>query len=232
MTEQEKNKNAIKELMQFHYGFKDFRAGQEQAIDNILNDKSNVVIMPTGGGKSLCFQLPALVLPGATIVISPLIALMKDQVDNLNRLGIPATFVNSSISPDETAERLGAVQNGSYKLLYIAPERFYNQDFLKALDSIKVSLFAVDEAHCISQWGFNFRPDYRKLDQYLAFFPGAVRLALTATSTKVVRRDILNALDLRDPSRASPAICLRPSPSTTTDPVPRVAGPGTRSGCR
>ncbi|MFH1281450.1 MAG: RecQ family ATP-dependent DNA helicase, partial [Candidatus Omnitrophota bacterium] len=173
--------------------------GQERAIDNVLNGKPSVVIMPTGGGKSLCFQLPALVLDGVTIVISPLIALMKDQVDNLKRVGIPATYVNSSISQSETLARLEAVQRGSFKLLYIAPERFYNQEFLKVLTDIKVSLFAVDEAHCISQWGHDFRPSYVRLRDAIELVGSPPVLALTATATPEVRQDIIKQLDLKNP---------------------------------
>jgi len=192
-------KQQLKELLKLHYGFEVFRPGQEKAIDNILNGKSTVVIMPTGGGKSLCYQLPALVLDGVTIVISPLIALMKDQVDNLERLGIPATFVNSSVSFSETAERLEGVKKGEYKLLYIAPERFYNMEFIKALKDIKVSLFAIDEAHCISQWGHDFRPSYLKLKNAIEQVENPPVIALTATATPEVRIDIVNQLGLENP---------------------------------
>lgn len=198
MANQEKQKKEIKELLRLHYNFNSFRAGQEQAIDNVLKKRSSVVIMPTGGGKSLCFQLPALVLDGVTIVISPLIALMKDQVDNLTKLGIPATFVNSTISLSETEERLKAVQDGAYKLLYIAPERFYNQEFTKALEGIKVSLFAVDEAHCISQWGHDFRPSYLKLKEAIELVGQPPIMALTATATPEVREDIIKQLEIND----------------------------------
>jgi ATP-dependent DNA helicase RecQ len=195
----EKIKQQLLELLKLHYGFGDFRLGQEKAIANVLAGKSTVVIMPTGGGKSLCFQLPALILDGVTIVISPLIALMKDQVDGLLRVGIPATFINSSISTAETMNRLEDVKSGKYKLLYIAPERFYSLDFVKALEGIKVSLFAIDEAHCISQWGHDFRPSYIKLRGAIENLGSPPVIALTATATPEVREDIIKQLNLKDP---------------------------------
>ena len=199
MPDISKQKQQLKELLKIHYGFDSFWPGQEQVIDNILTGKSTVVIMPTGGGKSLCFQLPALVLDGVTIVISPLIALMKDQVDSLNQINIPATFINSSISLAETDQRMEAVKNGQYKLLYIAPERFYNLEFTQALSDIKVSLFAIDEAHCISQWGHDFRPSYMKLRDAINKVGSPPVIALTATATPEVRKDIIKQLGLNNP---------------------------------
>ena len=195
----EAKKQLAQDLLKIHYGFENFRQGQEKAIDNILAGKNIIVIMPTGGGKSLIYQLPSLVLDGTTIVISPLIALMKDQVDNLNQIGIPATFINSSLTQIETEERLMAIQNGYYKLLYIAPERFYNHDFVAALSNIKISLFAIDEAHCISQWGHDFRPSYTKLHYAIQALGKPIVVALTATATPEVRTDIVRQLKLENP---------------------------------
>ena len=194
-------KRQAQELLKIHYGFDRFRPGQEKAIDAILSGKDVLVVMPTGGGKSLIYQLPSLVLPGATIVISPLIALMKDQVDSLNRVGVPATFVNSSISLDQARERLAGVKQGFYKLLYIAPERFYNDEFVASLAGLNVSLFAVDEAHCISQWGHDFRPSYMKLYRAVELCGRPPIAALTATATPEVKEDIAKQLNMSDPEK-------------------------------
>jgi len=193
-----KRKEQLQELLKIHFGYESFLPGQEKAIDNILAGHDTVVVLPTGGGKSLIYQLPALVLEGITIVISPLIALMKDQVDSLERVGIPATFINSSISPLETERRLQQLKTGSYKIVYIAPERFYNQNFLTGLKQIKVSLFAIDEAHCISQWGHDFRPSYLRLKEAIRFVGSPTVVALTATATPEVRDDIAKQLGLKD----------------------------------
>jgi ATP-dependent DNA helicase RecQ len=182
-----------------HFGFDDFRAGQTEVISAILEGKDAVVVMPTGSGKSLCYQLPAMMLSGATLVVSPLIALMKDQVDALRARGLPATFINSSIAPAEQHARINAVRRGEFKLVYIAPERFRSNRFVDALQSIRISLFAVDEAHCISTWGHDFRPDYLRLRSAIKALGGVQTLALTATATPYVRSDIIQQLGLAKP---------------------------------
>ena len=198
-TENTQKKQQAVELLKIHYGFDKFRPGQEEAIDAILDGKDLLVVMPTGGGKSLIYQLPALVLDGVTIVISPLIALMKDQVDSMTRIGIPATFINSTISPEEAKDRLELVKQDFYKLLYIAPERFYNDEFVASLAEIKVKLFAIDEAHCISQWGHDFRPSYMRLSAAIAACGRPPVAALTATATPEVKEDIMKQLGMTDP---------------------------------
>ena len=200
MSLQVKKQQAL-ELLKIHYGYDKFRPGQEEVIEHVLNGESTVVIMPTGGGKSLCYQLPSLVLEGVTIVISPLISLMKDQVDSLLNIGIPATFINSSISPDETSKRINSLKNGTIKILYVAPERFYSEEFNQALKEVKVSLFAIDEAHCISQWGHDFRPSYMRLKYAIANLNNPTVIALTATATPEVKEDIIKQLGLVNPKR-------------------------------
>ena len=193
-----KIKQELKELLKIHFNYGSFRPGQEQAIDAILSGKNVLAVLPTGGGKSLIFQLPSLVLEGITIVVSPLIALMKDQVDSLLAVGIPATFINSSVSLSETTKRLEEIRKGAYRLVYVAPERFYNQAFINELKQIKVSLFAIDEAHCISQWGHDFRPSYLRLKEAIKHCDSPVVVALTATATPEVRVDIAKQLNLQN----------------------------------
>ena len=182
-----------------HFGFDDFREGQREVIAAILGGKDAVVVMPTGSGKSLCYQLPALMLNGATLVVSPLIALMKDQVDALHARQLPATFINSSIPEREQWSRIEELRSGHFKLVYVAPERFRSRRFLEALQSVSVSLFAVDEAHCISTWGHDFRPDYLRLKNIIALLGKPQTLALTATATPYVRSDIIQQLGLLKP---------------------------------
>ena len=182
-----------------HFGFREFLDAQEQVIEAIVGGADALVVMPTGGGKSLCYQLPALMLEGTTVVVSPLIALMKDQVDSLQRRGIAATLINSSLSPGEQRERIRALARGEFKLVYIAPERFRSQSFLDGLGQSTIGLFAVDEAHCLSMWGHDFRPDYFRLDAVLEKLGRPQVAAFTATATPDVRRDILKHLNLREP---------------------------------
>ncbi|MEK6301976.1 MAG: RecQ family ATP-dependent DNA helicase [Acidobacteriota bacterium] len=193
------NIERAREALQKHFGFADFREGQADVIDAVLAGRNAVVIMPTGGGKSLCYQLPALMIEGVTLVVSPLIALMKDQVDQLTARGIATTFINSSLGYAETNKRLSEIRRGVYKLVYIAPERFRSLAFMDSIGEVKVSLFAVDEAHCISHWGHDFRPDYLRLKQAVERLGRPQVIALTATATPHVRADISEQLGLVDP---------------------------------
>ena len=181
------------------FGFQQFRPNQESIISSILNKKDVFAVMPTGGGKSLCYQLPAKVMDGTTVVISPLISLMKDQVDAALENGISAAFINSSLSSEETSSVFRSLRTNSLDLLYIAPERFAMSGFLETLKTISISFFAVDEAHCISEWGHDFRPDYLSLSQIAKTFPEIPVAAFTATATHKVQKDIIAKLSLRSP---------------------------------
>ena len=187
------------QLLEKYFGFREFLDAQEEVIGSILAGHDALVVMPTGGGKSLCYQLPALMLEGVTIVVSPLIALMKDQVDALERKHIPATLINSTLSLAEQQARIRRMAAGEFKLVYIAPERFRSRAFLEALGRVTISLFAVDEAHCISQWGHDFRPDYFRLGEVLEKLGRPQVAGFTATATPEVRRDILVQLKLEEP---------------------------------
>ena len=187
------------QLLEKYFGFREFLDAQEEVIGSILAGHDALVVMPTGGGKSLCYQLPALMLEGVTIVVSPLIALMKDQVDALERKSIPATLINSSLPLAEQQARIRRMAAGEFKLVYIAPERFRSRAFLEALGRVTISLFAVDEAHCISQWGHDFRPDYFRLGEVLEKLGRPQVAGFTATATPEVRRDILLQLKLEEP---------------------------------
>jgi len=183
------------------FGFTSFRPLQEQIIQDTLADKDVFAVLPTGGGKSLCFQLPALLRPGLTVVVSPLIALMKDQVDALHAAGVAATFLNSSLAAMESRSRLKGLHDGRFQLLYVAPERLMQPGFFEDLKRWKANLFAIDEAHCISEWGHDFRPEYRQLATLREQLASVPMMALTATATERVRRDIVVQLRLRDPAR-------------------------------
>ena len=179
-----------------HLGYPDFRPGQTQAVESVLQAHDTLVVLPTGGGKSICYQVPALLLPHLTVVISPLISLMKDQVDALTRRGLPATFINSSLTASQVADRLARVQRGEFKLLYVAPERFDFGSTAERLKGLGVSLLAVDEAHCISEWGHDFRPSYLRIAQVRERLGWPPVVALTATATPHVRADIVRQLRL------------------------------------
>lgn len=181
------------------FGLDAFRQPQYEIIESILDGRDTLAIMPTGGGKSLCYQLPALILDSVTIVVSPLIALMKDQVDALKAKNIPAGFINSSQSSFEQLETINAMRAGRLKIVYIAPERFRANSFTRALKDVKISLFAIDEAHCISQWGHDFRPDYMRLDEAIETLGSPVCAAFTATATPEVKGDIVRQLKMQNP---------------------------------
>ncbi|MDR4172366.1 DNA helicase RecQ [Bacillus nitratireducens] len=185
------------ELLASYFGYSSFRRGQDETIKNVLDGKDTVCIMPTGGGKSICYQIPALVFEGTTLVISPLISLMKDQVDTLIQNGISATYINSSISIAEANQRIQLAKQGHYKLLYVAPERLDSMEFVDQLIDMKIPMIAIDEAHCISQWGHDFRPSYLHIHRILDYLPEKpLVLALTATATPQVRDDICSTLEI------------------------------------
>ena len=193
-----------------HFGFDHFLPGQADVVGHLLEGHSTAAVFPTGGGKSLCYQLPALLLPGLTLVVSPLIALMKDQIDALQRRGIVAARLDSTLSRDEYRTVMEKVRSGTLRLLYVAPERFNNERFRQALEGIHIGLFAVDEAHCISEWGHNFRPDYLKLAGFARQYEAERILALTATATPRVLEDICAGFDI-SPQHAVRTSFYRPN---------------------
>ena len=189
-----------KGVLAAYYGYDHFRLGQEAIIDAILSGRDAMAIMPTSAGKSLCFQVPALLLPGVTLVISPLISLMQDQVSSLEAMGIPAVLINSGQSLEENRQAVTALRSGRVKLAYIAPERLSNDYFLNLVSQLEVSLVAVDEAHCISQWGNDFRPSYQAIPHLLDYLDKRpIMAAFTATATQQVRQDIVHYLGLQKP---------------------------------
>ncbi|HCC06874.1 MAG TPA: DNA helicase RecQ [Clostridiales bacterium] len=190
-----------RKLLKQYFGYDEFRKGQKDIIESILNKKDVMGIMPTGGGKSICFQIPALIFEGVTIVISPLISLMKDQVDSLNIVGIPATFINSSLSTTEYRNRMMAIQNNKYKIIYVAPERLESEAFIASMKRINISQIAIDEAHCVSHWGHDFRKSYIKIKDFIDIFSiRPIITAFTATATEEVKKDITVQLGLKSPN--------------------------------
>ncbi|MDY6938859.1 MAG: DNA helicase RecQ [Cyanobacteriota bacterium] len=195
--------NPLERSLKQYFGYDRFRAGQQEIIEQALSNRDALIVMPTGGGKSLCFQLPALLREGVTVVVSPLIALMQDQVEALQNNGIGATFLNSTVSGAEVRSRSSAILSGETKLLYVAPERLLSESFLQFLmqvrSSVGIAAFAIDEAHCVSEWGHDFRPEYRQMKQLRQKFPQVPMMALTATATERVRGDIIDQLALVQP---------------------------------
>ena len=190
------------DILRRYFGYTSFRLGQEEIVDALLTGRDALCVMPTGAGKSVCYQVPALLLPGITLVISPLISLMKDQVESLTQAGVHAAYLNSSLTPAQYSRALHNLSEGLYKLVYVAPERLSTENFRTAVENLNISLIAVDEAHCVSQWGQDFRPDYLKIAEFAESLKNRPTIgAFTATATKAVRKDIAEHLHLIDPVR-------------------------------
>ena len=189
-----------KETLKKYFGYTSFRDGQEELIDNILSKRDILGIMPTGAGKSLCYQLPAIIMEGITIVISPLISLMTDQVKSLKEIGIRGAFINSSLTEKQISKALKNAADGIYKIIYVAPERLETQNFINFAKSSKISMITIDEAHCVSQWGHDFRSSYMKISDFIKIFKiRPIVSAFTATATDKVKKDIINMLGLVNP---------------------------------
>ena len=190
------------DILRRYFGYTSFRRGQEEIVDALLTGRDALCVMPTGAGKSVCYQVPALLLPGITLVISPLISLMKDQVESLTQAGVHAAYLNSSLTPAQYSRALHNLSEGLYKLVYVAPERLSTENFRTAVKNLNIPLIAVDEAHCVSQWGQDFRPDYLKIAEFAESLKNRPTIgAFTATATKAVRKDIAEHLHLIDPVR-------------------------------
>ncbi len=188
------------EILKKYFGYDNFRTGQAEIINHILEKQDCLGIMPTGAGKSICYQIPAMIFDGITVVISPLISLMKDQVDSLNQVGIPATYINSSLTENEYLQTIQNIYHGMYKIIYVAPERFFSDTFIGMLNFLNVSMVAIDEAHCVSQWGHDFRPSYCEISKVISSLSKRpIIVSFTATATQVVKDDIIKLLDLRNP---------------------------------
>lgn len=188
------------ELLQKYFGYPSFRKGQAQIIESIMTGQDTFALMPTGAGKSICYQIPALLFSGMALVISPLISLMKDQIDALQNIGIAATFINSSLTKRENERRLSGVAAGKYRILYVAPERLDSEEFLEIVAGLEISLVSIDEAHCVSQWGHDFRQSYRQIPRFInSLDRRPIVTAFTATATEAVKEDIFKLLDLHDP---------------------------------
>ncbi|MCI8345884.1 MAG: DNA helicase RecQ [Clostridia bacterium] len=188
------------EILKKYFGYDNFRTGQAEIINHILEKQDCLGIMPTGAGKSICYQIPAMIFDGITVVISPLISLMKDQVDSLNQVGIPATYINSSLTENEYLQTIQNIYHGMYKIIYVAPERFFSDTFIGMLNFLNVSMVAIDEAHCVSQWGHDFRPSYCEISKVISSLSKRpIIVSFTATATQVVKDDIIKLLDLKNP---------------------------------
>ncbi len=191
----------IKKFLKEKYGYENFRNSQENIITDILDGRDVFTIMPTGGGKSICYQIPSLVFEGITIVVSPLISLMKDQVDELIRIGIPAVYINSTLTSKQYMERVNGIRNGEYKIIYISPERIETEGFINLINEVNISFIAIDESHCVSQWGHDFRPSYKNIKPFIdSFNKRPVIGAFTATANEEVKKDIISLLGLSEPN--------------------------------